>query len=81
MDYEFETSQESLQQQEESVQHISDILVTQIILSIGILVSIFVLNIFRPDISEYFIHSFKYHSNIEFSETILNLLKNIYDRV
>lgn len=79
MDYEPENFQNDLQQ--ENTQHISDVLVTQIILSICIVTGIFILNIFRPDISEYFIHSFKYHSNIEFSDTILNFLQGIYDRI
>ena len=80
MDNEFENFQDTFEPLE-NTQHISDVLVTQIILSIVIVISIFILNIFRPNISEYFIHSFKYHSSMEFSQTILNLIQNIYDRI
>jgi hypothetical protein len=68
-------------QTEEVSQHATDVLVTQIILSLMIIVSVFVLNIFHPELSEYLITQFKHYSNMEFSETLRYLLRGIYDRV
>lgn len=77
----YESKTDSLEESIESTQHISDILVTQIILCIAIVTGIFILNIFKPDISTYIIDNFKYHSSVEFSETIKTILVWFYDRV
>lgn len=76
-----ELKTDSLEESIESTQHISDILVTQIILCIAIVTGIFILNIFKPDISTYIIDTFKYHTSVEFSETIKTILTWLYDRV
>lgn len=70
-----------LEELEENSQHISDVLVTQIILCIAILTGIFILNIFKPDISTYIIDTFKYQTNVELSDTLKDILSWLYDRV
>lgn len=72
---------ENLEDTTENLQHLSDILVTQIILCITIVTGIFILNIFKPEISKYIIDTFKHHSNIEFSESIKYILSWLYDRI
>jgi hypothetical protein len=72
---------ESLEERDESTQHISDVLVTQTILCIAIVTGVFVLNVFKPDISAYLISNFKYHTTVEFSETVRSILAWLYDRV
>ena len=70
-----------IEELEENPQHLSDVLVTQIILCIAIVTGIFILNIFNPETSSYMMERFKYYSNQEFSETVKNILSWLYDRI
>ncbi|MCC8069525.1 MAG: hypothetical protein LIO71_07235 [Ruminococcus sp.] len=75
------TDIDTLEDLESESQHVSDVLVTQIILCIAILTGVFILNIFKPDISTYIIDTFKYQTSVELSDTLKGLIGWLYDRV
>ncbi len=61
--------------------HLSDILVTQIILCIAILLGMFILNLVKPTICKYMVDSFKHFTSTDFSKSIKDVLVWLYDRV
>lgn len=76
-----EIQSDSFETLEDNTQHITDVLVTQIILCIAILTGVFILNIFNPEVSSYIIDTFKHQTTVDFSTTLQDALVWLYDRV
>jgi hypothetical protein len=72
---------EGLPEPSKSSHQFSDIIVTQIILCIAIVVGVFILNLVNPTMCKYMVDTFKHYTSTDFSKSIKDILLWLYDRV